>query len=102
MILQRLPGLDQQIGAAGMEGIEQPHLDIGMGIQGDEAEFLVGGVDVVDQQAHPNPAFRCGQQRRGDQFAGGVVVEQVRLNVERAGGALGQRQPGGQCGVAAV
>ena len=99
---QRLPAFHEKIGAAGVEGIEQPHLDVGVGIRGGEPKLLVGGVDVVDQQAHAHPAFGGGQQRSGDQLAGGVVVEQVILHVQRAGGALRQREPGSKRGMAAV
>ena len=59
--------------------VEQPHLDIRRGRQDAQQLVFAGGVQVVDQQAHPHAAQRGVAQLTQELLAGVVVLDQVVL-----------------------
>ncbi len=73
--------------------IEEAHLDVLVRRQGQKEVVLTTGVEIVDQQPHPNAALggvaQCAQQPA----AGFVHLEVVVLNVERHLGAARQLHP---------
>ena len=96
--------IQQELGGPGEQGrflrgerVEQPHLDVRMGIQRVEHVDRPSGVDVVHQQAHAHAAIRRRQQPLRHQPASRVVVEDVVLQVERMLRVVGQRHPAHQC-----
>src|SRR5690606_7979484 len=82
-------------GAAQVQGVEHPHLDVGVGgEQGDLVVLAVAG-GVVQQQAYAHAAV-CRTQQFVDQGAGAeAVVDDVVLQVEAAAGGADQL---GACG----
>ena len=75
--------------AAQPEGIEQAHLDarlVGHHLQ----EAVVAGIEVIDEQLHPHPAFGGMQQLRQQQLAAAVLLPAVVLGLDPASGAADQ------------
>ena len=83
----------QQVLPPGRKGVEQPDLDIGVGVQRQQQRVFASGVQVVEDQAHAHAAQRGVAQRAQQVAAGLVVVDLVVLDVERAFGAARQFQP---------
>jgi hypothetical protein len=83
------------------EGIEQPHLDVGLGLQRGQQRVHALGVVVVEQQPHPHAALGRAVQRLHQQAARGVGAPDVVLHVEGALGGVGDQHPGRE-GVVAV
>ena len=73
--------------------VEQAHLHLRQRGQRGVQLVVAGGVEVVDQQAHAHAARGGVAQRAQHARAGTVVGQHVGLQVERALGALDQRQP---------
>ena len=75
------------------EGIEQPHLDVGMRIERGERRIEAARVLVVEQEADADAALRRLPQRLEHQVAGRVGVPDVVLDVEAALGRAGDDHP---------
>ena len=93
---QHLRRLRDRAGLAGIEGIEDPDLDLVVRIERIEHRLGVLVVDVVHQQAHAHAAVGRGQQVLGEQFASGVIGEDEVLQVDADAGLVHQRQPAEQ------
>ncbi len=78
--------------AQAAEGVEQPHFDVRR--FGQCAQHRVGlrGEQVVDQQAHAHAALAGVAQQTQQQAPGGVVVDDVVLQVQTVAGAPNQLQ----------
>ena len=73
------------------KGIEDPHLDVRVLAQVQEAAVFAGGVEVIDQQAHPHAAIRRQAHMMQQQPRRIVLVDDVVLDVEGALGMVGKR-----------
>ena len=79
-----------------MKSVEQAHLDIGVGIQRRPLYVPAQLVGVIQQHAHFHaPACRL-QHPVNQQLAGGVVIPDVVLHIQRPPGQAGQRDPQGK------
>src|SRR5206468_5495910 len=64
------------------ERIEQPNLDVGERGQPSKQRVAASGVEIVDQEANPNPTQRRIAQVAHQQAAGLVVLYEIVLEVE--------------------
>jgi hypothetical protein len=96
-----LGDLGRQRWIAGVEGIEQPHLDIPVRVERVEDVVLVVEADVVQKHAYAHAAVGCCEQALGHEPAGVVVVEDVVLQVDRMRRVVDQRDAAHQGIVAA-
>jgi len=70
--------------------IEQPDLDVGVGIDAKQ-DFVIGlRTNVVEQHTHPHPAVRRAQQSVGEKAPAQVVVPDVVLDIQRTLRRIGQ------------
>ena len=65
------------------ERVEQAHLDVGKRRQALKDRIRARGVEIVDQEPHPDAAQRSVAKAPHEQPAGAVVLDQIVLNVER-------------------
>ncbi|MNK93350.1 hypothetical protein D3C87_1135070 [compost metagenome] len=82
-------------GAAGHR-VEDAHLDGWMGVHGQQQVVVGAHADVVQQHPHTHAPVCRAQHGVGQGSAGGVVVPDVVLEVERALGLFRQQHPGDQ------
>jgi hypothetical protein len=77
-------------------GVEHPHLDIRMAVDGEQD--VVGGhrAEIVEQQAHAHAAVGGAEQPLDQNLAGQVLVPDVILHIEAALRLIRQNQPRGQ------
>ena len=68
---------------AAAERIEQPHLDVRECGQADEQRIAARRIEVVDEQPHAHAAQRGVTHVAQQESAGGVVLDQVILKIER-------------------
>ena len=81
----------------GSEGIEQPHLDVGVACQrGQQPIRLRRLVPIVQQEAHPHPAISRGQEAVVDKLAREVVVKDIVLQIEGLVRPVDHEGPGGK------
>ncbi len=78
-------------GAPAGKWIEYPDIDVRVLLQVHEAPVLARGVEVVDEHAHAHAAIRGAAHVLQQNSRGLVLVNDVVLNVERALGAVGER-----------
>ena len=78
------------------EGIEEPHLDVGLRVERGERFVEAAGVVVVEQQPHPDAAIGGAAQCVEQQRAREVVVPDVVLHIEAALGDIGEPNPRGE------
>ena len=76
--------------------IEHPDFDVRVFAQMHESPILAGGIEVIDQDAHPHAAIRREAHVVEQQPRGFVLVDDVVLNIERAFGMVGERDEIGQ------
>ena len=88
------------LGLRGTNGIEEPHLDVGMGVERGQRRVDAAGAVVVQQQPHPHAALGGVAQGVEQQRARRILVPDVVLDVERAVGGPRQERPRGE-GIAA-
>ena len=65
------------------ERVEQAHLDVGKRRQALKHRIRARGVEIVDQEPHPDAALRSVAKAPHEQPAGTIVLDQIVLNVER-------------------
>ena len=82
-------------------GVEHPHLDVGMTVDGEQGD--VGGhrAEIVEQQTHAHAAVGRAEQTVEKNLARQVLVPDEILHIEAALRRIRQGQPRGQ-GVAPV
>ena len=79
------------------EGIEEPHLEVGVGCQrGQQPIRLRRLVPIVQQETHSHPAIRRGQEAVVHELAHEVVVKDIVLQVEGFFRPVDQEGTGGK------
>ena len=72
------------------ERVEQPHLDALVRIESRDHPVLAGGVQVVEEDAHPNAALGSPPDGVDHQPADSVGVPGICLDIERPLGRVGE------------
>jgi hypothetical protein len=85
-------GRQRRIAPVG-EGIEEPDLDPGIGGQTEQRFVESRGIEIVQKQPHANAARGRIAQRAQHQPAGGVVGDQVGLQIDGRSGAGDELDP---------
>jgi hypothetical protein len=73
------------------KGIEDPHLDVGVMAEMQEAPVLAGRIEVIHQHPHAYPPVRSLAHVLEQGARGFVLMDDVVLDVERAFGVVGER-----------
>ena len=74
-----------------LERIEEPDLNVGMGVERGNPVVQTGGVVVVEQQPHTHATIGGAVERLEQQRSGHVVVPDVVLHVQRMLGGTGEQ-----------
>jgi hypothetical protein len=80
----------RQMVCSPVERIEQPHLDVGVGIEDIETEVLAGEIEVVEQHADAHATVGRIEQGREQLPARRIAVPQEILDVDRLLGRGGK------------
>ena len=84
----------QHFGPAQHKGVEQAHLNLGVGVQGVQQAVHSGGAAIVKQQAHTHAPISRGEQIAQQHQPAGIGPPDVVLHIQAVCGLLDQKMAG--------